>query len=77
MSKKKMHKNVRREGEGQKLAKIYLKCINFGSDFSRFLRVLVLTWDYLRGSLSGKFYGIHTNSTVSKQSRMLTCGCIN
>ena len=32
MSKKKMHKNVRREGEGQKLAQIYLKLINFRMD---------------------------------------------
>ena len=27
-----MHKNVRREGEGQKFAKIYLKWINFRMD---------------------------------------------
>ena len=27
-----MHKNVRREGEGQKLDKIYLKWINFRMD---------------------------------------------
>ena len=28
----KMHKNVRREGEGQKLINIYLKWINFRMD---------------------------------------------
>ena len=28
----KMHKNVRRDGEGQKLAKIYLKWISFRMD---------------------------------------------
>ena len=34
------------------------------SDFSQFLRGLVLTWDYLRGGLSGKLHVIHTQQTI-------------
>ena len=39
--------------------------LNFSnSDFSRFLRGLVLTWDYLWEGLSGEFFGIHTKQTI-------------